>query len=275
MQTVTRLKQKLPGNALTPFHYLRYLRSDRATLKRAAPWLKPLGYDRIYYYHIRKTAGTSLAFAFMNLGGSDFNDRPKQRWYDQHGWIVHGDYVFVTHNRYLIQRGHYFFADAHIPAHELQIPGNTFRITILRDPVARVISHYRMVRHWREQGLQHPGKARAENNPGKDFSDFLDKIPRAHLLRQLYMFSKTFNVDEAIAAVSRLNYVMFTEAFGEHLNRLGSLLQLNLCSFSEKAGYGSVAISEDERARLREMLAPEYALVEAVAPLAGVYRELR
>lgn len=148
-------------------------------------------------------------------------------------------------------------------------------MTILRDPAARVISHYRMLRHWDEHGVQHPGRTRSENDPGKNFSDFLTRLPRTHLLRQLYMFSRTFNVDEALAALSKLNFVMLTERFRDHLERLGSLLHLDLEPFKEKAGYGKVAISAEEQARLQEMLAPEYALLEAARPLVGVYRERR
>lgn len=275
MSFVTEVKQKLPGHMLTPFHYFRYMSSDRKKYNQNRPWPRPLGYDRIYFYHIRKTAGTSLCFSFLNLSGLDFEAEHHQEHYGKNGWLVLGDYVYVTHNRYLIQRGKYFFGDSHLPAHELQIPHNSFRMTILRDPVARVLSHYRMLRYWRDHGVEHPGKTRKENNPGNNFSEFLDNIPRTHLLRQLYMFSKTFSVDEAVHWLSGLNFVARTERYGHDLAKLGAILDLDLRSFKEKAGYGQVQIDDAEHARLRELLAPEYQMINAIAPRAGVYRETR
>lgn len=44
----------------------RYLLSDRSDLAAVTPGPRPLGYERIYHYHIRKTAGSSLNTAFKN-----------------------------------------------------------------------------------------------------------------------------------------------------------------------------------------------------------------
>jgi hypothetical protein len=91
-------------------------------------------------------------------------------------------------------------------------------------------------------------------------------------MRQLYMFSKRMDVAEAVENIKKMNFIMTTEAFSEHLQRLGALLQLDLRSFTEKASYGPIDEPTDrERARLAELLAPEYELMRAVAPLVGVH----
>jgi hypothetical protein len=92
-------------------------------------------------------------------------------------------------------------------------------------------------------------------------------------MRQLYMFSKTFDVAEAAQNIGTLNFVMTTEDFTRHLSMLASLLNIDLRLYRQKSSYGAVMISDSDRARLVEVLAPEYALLEAVAPVVGVHRE--
>ncbi|HRK69288.1 MAG TPA: sulfotransferase family 2 domain-containing protein [Hyphomonas sp.] len=269
------LADKLPADIKTFAHYIRYRRSDYATLKTVEPWRHPLGFERIYLYHIRKTAGSSLRWTFMDLGGTDLRGSDKERHLNAHGWVVHGGRLYVTHNRYLLERHAYFLGDSHFPFHDLRIPPKTFTITILRDPVARVISHYRMLLHWQEANIDHPARKLEASYVGNSFSDFLDRLPRAHLMRQLYMFSPRYDVDEAVRNISTVNFIMLTEHYNEHLQALAQVLNLDLKPLAEKAGYGAVPLSDDDRARLRKVLEPEYALFDAVKPLAGIYRETR
>jgi hypothetical protein len=62
----------------------------------------------IYFIHVRKTAGSSFFRAFDGVGGIDHS---------------------------------------HAPAWSLDLPADTFTVTILRDPVRRVLSYYRYL-HW-------------------------------------------------------------------------------------------------------------------------------
>ncbi len=275
MRLPESLADNVPADVKTFLHYLRYLRSDGSVLRAANRWHSPLGFERIYLYHIRKTAGSSLRWTFMDLGGHDLRGGEKERHLNTHGWVVHGGYAYVTHNRYLLERIPYFFGDSHFPFHDVRIPDRTFTITILRDPVARVISHYRMLLHWQKADIDHPAKRIEASFLGNSFSEFLEKLPRTHLMRQLYMFSPRFDVDEAVRNLSKVNFIMLTERYNEHLGELAKVLALDLKPLAEKAGYGSVPLSDDDRARLREALAPEYALLQAAVPLAGAFREQR
>lgn len=275
MRIDASLADKVPADIKTFAHYLRYLRSNHAAMITAKNWRHPLGYERIYLYHIRKTAGSSLRWTFMDLGGTELRGSDKESHLNTHGWVVHGDRLYVTHNRYLLERRPYFFGDSHFPMHDLRIPPKTFTITILRDPVARVISHYRMLLHWEAADIDHPAREAEGSLVGESFSHFLDRLPKSHLMRQIYMFSSGYDVDEAIDNLSKVNFIMLTEQYNEHLGALATVLDLDLKPLAEKAGYGAVPVSDEERARLREILEPEYALMRAAVPMAGVYRETR
>jgi hypothetical protein len=94
-------------------------------------------YKRVYHFHVRKTAGTSLNSAFWALGGLD-----TQRLSTSPEATGRG-LKFARHDLGLIAAGDYFFASSHEPAHRVELPPDTFTVTILRDPVARVVSYYR------------------------------------------------------------------------------------------------------------------------------------
>ncbi len=97
-------------------------------------------YNRIYHHHVRKTAGSSLNAAFWTLGGLEAaktDADPTQQVVESNGM------KFVAYNSALIEAGDYFFSTSHIPAWRLDLPSDTFTITILRDPAARVMSYYR------------------------------------------------------------------------------------------------------------------------------------
>jgi hypothetical protein len=120
-------------------------------------------FERIYHHHVRKTAGTSLDSSFWALGGPELELLSKQ---EVHAATEPGEggRRFVRHDPQLIARGDYFYASSHEPAHRLEIPPNTFTITILRDPAARVISYYRYLLWAR----QHPD--------GEGLEPFIEEI---------------------------------------------------------------------------------------------------
>lgn len=221
----------------------------------------PGGYKRIYHYHIRKSAGTSINRAFFSLTGQDGKLVHDTITSSGRHWGAFNEYVFVVHNKYLINSGEYFYGYSHSAQHELRVPKNTFTFTCLRDPVRRVISHYRMLMHYRANNLV-PRLVRTEGPwLGSNFGDFLDNIPKTHLLRQLYMFSKTFDIDEALENLDALSFVLRNEHFDDGIAELSSRLELPLKTLRSKSGYDEVRITDPEHARLRELMQPEYRML--------------
>jgi len=248
----------------------RWLRDTRTTLsasrepqfrRLSSTYRLPEGARRVFCFHIRKTAGTSLHFSFLGLGGEDpavvqqrLEDSPLHR-------TISGDYSFVAHQRRLVEQGHYFYGWSNAPAHRISLRPGTFTLTVLRDPVNRIISHYGYLREGDEPGMAFavPSAERALSEKG--FQSFLDELPRQHLLRQLFMFSRGFSVAEAVETILSCSSVMFTEEFEVGLTALAKRLELPLEARRERATRARPSISDAERERLREMLEPEYEMI--------------
>jgi hypothetical protein len=118
---------------------------------------------RIYHFHIRKTGGSSLDSAFLALGGSELGSVAERAKFNENLVEGHG-LRFVHHDLGLIAAGDYFFASSHEPIFRVELPPQTFTVTILRDPVKRAVSYLRYLL-W------------ARANPGAyDREPYLDKV---------------------------------------------------------------------------------------------------
>jgi hypothetical protein len=223
------------------------------------------GYKRIYCYHIRKTGGTSLNRAFLSLAGEPHETVYNRLFEGLNYYARSGNLTFVSHNKYLIEAGHYFYGFSHLPAHELSLPPDTFTITILRDPVKRVISHYKMLVYLSSNGIDHPCLETEGPWLGDGFGDFISNMPEKHLLRQLYMFSSTFDVAEAADLIRRCNYFFLTDEFQTGLKTLSKKLDLNLPHLHAKKSSVEIPITDIQRMRLREILDAEYRLLNKIS----------
>jgi hypothetical protein len=227
-------------------------------------------YSRIYLYHVRKTAGTSLVFALMRLSQRDPHliDQRLSRFYfaQSHG------YRFVAHNEALIRQGSYFFAYSHLPAYSIYPPeAGTFKFTVLRDPIERVVSLYRY--------LASPGadssyslKAMVEERrwATEGFDRFLDQIPLQHLRNQLHMFSKSSSVDEAVNYLNQLDLVLRTEYLDRDLHRLQEALDLRFSLTRERSSLLRFAPTDAQRDRLHDLLIPEFEILRQIEPRWGL-----
>jgi hypothetical protein len=235
------------------------LRLDESKCRRLTPY-DIGGFDRIYHVHIRKTGGQSLNQMFLPTIGSEAESTMRRlTWY--HRLVIEGK-VFATGDQCLINGGHYYYAFSHAPLHGLRLPEKTFIYTCLRDPVARVISHYRMLMDFRSSGAPHACMKTEGPWLGDCFDDFVAAMPREHLLNQLYMFSKTFDVNEAFGRIVSCSYYFFMEDFDEGVRQLNERLGLQLQRAHIGRSRHEVQVSPEERERLRERLSPEYELVE-------------
>lgn len=170
--------------------------------------------------------------------------------------------VFVGWNKRLIEDGHYFYAFSHMPQHALRLPPNTFTITGFRDPVARVLSHYRMILEMKTNNIPHPSLKQEGHWVGGSFTDFLRKMPREHLLNELYMFSKNFNVGEAFENIIKCSFVYFVDTFAEDMRELSQQLNIDLEPIHARKGVLPFQIRPSELLDAQKILEPVIFLIK-------------
>jgi hypothetical protein len=165
----------------------------------------------------------------------------------------------VGWNTVAINRGSFFYAFSHEPLHRLTLDDSTFIFCFLRDPVQRVISHYNMLQDLIDEGVTHPALAQEKEFAFGDFDHFLDNIPREHLQAQLFNFSSSYNVDEAIYLLrSNINYVCdFREPEKELLPFLSSEFGLNVDYRQLRSSKTKFKPTSNQYARLKSMVSGE------------------
>jgi hypothetical protein len=238
------------------------LPGDRA---RAGAGTLPDGIVRVYHHHVRKTGGTSLNRAFLGVGGED----PSQVHWRMRG-ALHATrsngLVFVAHDRPLLEAGHYFYGWDHAPAWSLTLPAQTFTLTVLRDPIARVVSLYRYLADPRADDNEPFGAGRRERALAtQGFGSFLDRLPKSDLLNQLHMFSEGYSVAEAADRIRACSAWFMTERYDQGVHELGAHLGLDLAARWDRRSVGTVDVVGPHVDRLAELMAPEYQLLKALA----------
>ncbi len=232
------------------------------------------GYRRVYLYHVRKVGGTSLNKMFLSLGdrdGEEVFELLERSEFGRHRAIVGGK-VFVGWSRRLIENGNWFYAFSHLPAHEIRLPPKTFTITILREPVERLLSHYNMLLAMKADRSDHACMATEGRWLGGSFAEFLSRTPRDHLQRQLFMFSKTFDVAEAVEGITSCGCFFFLDSFEAGVRALAERLGLPLRTRHERRGRDVARLSSQDIQAACDALGPEtelYAKLRDLAP-AGV-----
>lgn len=247
-------------------------RRDPGYRWRPSASLLPDGIERVYCYHVRKTAGTSLNLSFLGLGGEDPLVVQQRIERSSLHRTTSGPYAFVAHQRPLLNQGRYFYGWSHLPAHRLALPRGTFTVTILRDPVERAISYFDYLCQGDEPDMAFPVGRLERSMTAGGFGAFLDVVPRASLLAQLFTFSRTYDVPAAAERILGCSAVLFTEEYESGLAALADTLSLPLAARRDRATTARTQISGPERDRLRHMLAPEYELLGQVRARLGELR---
>jgi hypothetical protein len=219
----------------------------------------PGGLRRVYCYHVEKTAGVSLESAFLALGEEDPEVVRARMDASRFRRTRSNGFVFAAGDADLIAGGRWFFAHSHWPAHRLRLPPDTFTVTILRDPMARVQSLYRYIVGRVRDGRDVPPDRRRWVEAG--FERFIERIPPNFLLRHTFMFSSRLDVGEAAERIAACSHVMSTEGFEDGLARLAIRLDLPLASFRHNVSSAEVEFGEAPLERLASMLEPEYRLL--------------
>jgi hypothetical protein len=232
------------------------------------------GFERVYLHHVRKTGGTSVSESFLALGGEEplaLKRRMREGW----GMARSGEYVFAAHARRALRGGRYLFGWSHIPAWDLDLPPHTYRVTILRDPAARVVSLYRYLSDpGSDEGQPYPAPAAQRAIAAEGFDRFLDRLPEPELLAQLHMFSAALDPAEAAAGVAECSLAFRIEEMESGLATLSELIGRPLEARHERRSARAFEPSGDQAAHLRERLTPEYELIRLLSRRARPGRAL-
>jgi hypothetical protein len=241
------------------------MRADPTYRRMAEGYALPDGSRRVYCYHVRKTAGTSLFLSFLALGGED----PMAVWRritaSRLQRTTSAAYSFASNDRDVLAEGAYFFGRSHHHFVDQPLPPGTFTVTILRDPVERVRSYYDYLVAGDDPDM--PGRVNRRQRllACDGFDAFLDRVPVDGLLTQLAMFSERLDVSEAADRIAGCSSVFFTEDFASGLARLGQRLDLPLVPCRARVTPGRTELTDRQRERLRTHLEPEYALLRHLA----------
>jgi hypothetical protein len=222
-------------------------------------------FPRYYLVHLRKSAGSSLNHMFLSLADPEHEafrkalaDKPDHR-------LERKGKAFVGWNEEWINSSQYFYAFSHSPLYRLKMLPDTFVMTVFRDPVRRVVSYFNYLTGMIRNGIEHPCLVEEGPYVKGGFEPFIESIPPQHLMSQLYMFSPTYDVGDAMTRIRRLNHIFFTEKFAAGVESLKLKTQLPLPTLRENVSKHSALISPKLLERLRLKLEPEYRLLKEVA----------
>lgn len=236
-------------------------REDPTYRRLAASYEFPDGSKRVYCYHVRKTAGTSLYLSFLGLGGEDPMDVWWRITHSRLPRAISGSYAFASNSRRLLAEGAYFFGRSHRSADEQPLRQHTFTVTVLRDPVDRVRSLY----DYLVVGDAPDTPGRVGNHQRRwvagGFDQFLERVPERDLLNQIATFSSRLDVAEAVDRIGGCSSVLFTKTFDEGLATLGRRLGLSLEVRRARVGGIRSPLTDAQEAKLRLRLEPEYELL--------------
>ena len=219
-------------------------------------------FDRIYHYHIRKTGGTSINKMFHSLSG-ELPDRVYDRLASTNPRQIRvNHFVFAAWQKNLLEAGDYHYGFSHIPFTQLTLPERTFAFTCFRDPIKRVVSHYRMLRELREAETAHKCLTVEGAWLGNSFAEFLENIPDAHLLNQLYMFDEGLRIDRALKNVRSLDHWIFLDDFASGIASLNKKAGLRLPVMHTRRGAVKYSPDPVELEILQLRLQPEYEFLQ-------------
>ena len=92
-------------------------------------------------------------------------------------------------------------------------------------------------------------------------SALFDRVPCDALLRQLFVFSGSYDVGQAAERIARCSAVLYTEEYDTGVAALGQRLGLELQARRERVTGQRTPPSAGEYDRLRSELDPEYELL--------------
>ena len=220
---------------------------------------------KTHFYHIPKTAGRSIIVSFSRTIFKDklANDK------DIYNTLVKNNGNYVFDNKKICgwqpkQYGKHYFTFGHHPYHANHCfdarKTLNYHITSLRKPEERVFSLYK--EHLFEKKLKRAISTNINSKKNCMFSEgtfgnFIERLSQKRLLEQLYYFSDTYNIEEALVNVSNLNGIFLCgniqETRDTYSGTAGVYLYINY-GFSNILDY---KVSKEEHDYLIERLEQE------------------
>ena len=117
------------------------------------------------------------------------------------------------------------------------------------------------------ENVKYPAMITKGKYLGNSFDEFIEKMLRRALLNQMFMFSKTFDIYEAVDNVLRLQYYFFLDNFRQGINDINYKLALQLEPIHIRKSKARVDINKAALYKLREMLTPEYNFLSSLQEL--------
>lgn len=188
-------------------------------------------YQRIYHFHIQKTAGTSLNSAFYHASGINFEEEILKQFSNIFTRSIRiNDKIFSDHNISIINKGAYFYSWSHYPFEDIEVDSDTFTFTSIRDPQSRLISYYNFLTDIKNNHFLSKYKHMNHllNHYEDDFETFLHKLPDKNRYAQLYMFSKDLNFEKAKENIKKVNFIIINENFEYFVNEVSKQFNLHL-----------------------------------------------
>ncbi|MDH3659415.1 MAG: hypothetical protein OEU92_05180, partial [Alphaproteobacteria bacterium] len=170
----------------------------------------------------------------------------------------------VAWSKAQIESGAFGYGFSHIPFHELDLPRGTYTFLLLRDPAARVLSHYSMLRYFIDNDIAHPCLKTEGHWAADGFDRFLERVPRAHLERQVYTFDPDCDLDKALDGVARVSNVKVLANLDSLVADINDEFQLNLAPIHTRKASNPFRPDDSQRQRLEALLENEYRFLERV-----------
>ena len=215
------------------------------------------GFTRLYHNHIRKCAGTSMNIAMISALG-DKSCTYKKLTENRFHKINSQEGPIVGWNKKLINRSSFFYAFSHEPFHQLEFDSDTFIFCLLRDPIERIVSHYRMLKDMIVNNQDHIDLVKEADWAYGDFDHFISNIPRHHLEAQLYNFSENYDIFEALENLKNVHYVVNVDESSELLiPKIENEFNLKIPYQHLRSSQTEFHLSHNQEIRLKELLVEE------------------
>jgi len=220
---------------------------------------------KTHFYHIPKTAGRSIIVSFLRRIHTESHLTDKFMYKD----LVNRSGKYKNDNMCMSgwnpkSYGQHFFTFGHHTYHAEHCKNArkhlTHSITSIRKPFDRLFSLYK--EHLFERKNGRAISTTIKNVPDTMFDDmtfgnFVKRLPKKRLLEQLYYFSDSYNINEAIENVSKLTHVFFVDDILNDRDSYAGKTKTYLCisnAFRREIDY---KISKKERSFINKLIKDE------------------